>query len=77
MCAHFLDLSFREMQLMTCANSKRRDLIGRATFFSFLYAVLPDPLSPLLEGVWLARLLVGDVCSIIFMISDVQIYMGN
>ena len=28
-----LDFLFREMRLMTYANSKRRDLIGRATFF--------------------------------------------
>ena len=36
MRAHFLDLSFREMRLMTYANSKRCDLIGRATFFSLV-----------------------------------------
>ena len=44
-----LDFLFREMRLMTYANSKRRDLISRATFFCLVklpvYAVLPDPLS--------------------------------
>ena len=36
MRAHFRFSISREMRLMTYANSKQRDLIGRATFFCFV-----------------------------------------